>query len=77
MEMNKVLRERTIGELHLFGEVKERYSEERVVLSQDWLMRTHQVKGVGGFCRMRKQPAYRPCLGQDHGFDQKQQGALL
>jgi len=41
MEMNKVLRERTIGELHLFGEVKERYSEERVVLSQDWLMRTH------------------------------------
>lgn len=41
MEMNKVLRVRTIGELCLFDEVKERYSEERSMLSQDWLMRTH------------------------------------
>lgn len=26
------------------------------------------MKGVGGFCRLRKQPAHRPCLGQNHGF---------
>lgn len=29
------------------------------------------------FGRLRKQPTHRPCVGQDHGFDQKQKGALL
>lgn len=41
MEMNKVLRERIIAELHFFGKVKEGFSEEGDVFSPDWLMRRH------------------------------------